>query len=183
MYVILGIGISNICVINKLKELKKNFIVVVNKKEISKANEYSDNVITFEYLKYLDFTKIKYAIKSPGIPYYNKHIRLLKKKNIKVINEIELSYILSKKIGKYIGVSGSVGKSSVVSLLYELVKSKYDNVLLAGNIGIPLISQVERINKDTIIILELSSFQLDDFNCMKLDIAILLNIFDKKLMI
>lgn len=181
MYIILGIGISNICVIENFKKMNKDFILVVEQHELVKASRYSDNILTFEKLKYLNFSKVKYAIKSPGIPYYNKYIKFLKNNNVKVINEIELTYLLTNKKGKYIGVSGSVGKSSVVSLLYELVKIKYDNVILAGNIGIPLISKMDKINKDTIIILELSSFQLDDFISLKLDIALLLNIFDNHL--
>ena len=181
MYIILGLGVSNKAVISKLKELNKDFIVVVNSNEIDEAIKYSDNIITFEKMKYLDFNKVKYVIKSPGIPYHNNYVKFLKSKHVKIINEIELTYILTNKIGRYIGISGSVGKSSVVSLLYELVKAKYNNVILAGNIGTPLITYFNNINKDTIIILELSSFQLDDFLNMKLDIALLLNIYDNHL--
>ena len=50
MYILLGIGISNLNVIEKLKEMKKDFILVVNSNEILKANKYSDDVITFEQL-------------------------------------------------------------------------------------------------------------------------------------
>ena len=181
MYIILGIGVSNKAVIDKLQELKKEFIVACKEEEISEAISYSFNVITYDKLKYLDLDKIKYAIKSPGIPYYNKHIRYLKSKHVKVINEIELTYILTNKKGKYIGVSGSVVKVSVVSLLFELVKAKTSNVILAGNIGIPLISYLNEINEETIIILEVSSFQLDDFVRIKLNIALLLNIYDNHL--
>lgn len=181
MYLIMGIGISNIAVIKKLKELSKEFIVVCKSDEVNEAIKYHNSVIDFEMIKYLNLDKIKYAIKSPGIPYYDKWVKYLKNKHKLIINEIELAYILSKKKGNYVGVSGSVGKSSVVSLLYELIKTKTNNVILAGNIGVPLISYLDDINEDTIIILEVSSFQLDDFMNMKFDISLLLNIYDNHL--
>lgn len=181
MYLILGLGISSIAVINKLKELNKKMIIVVNKEEIDRTRKYDELVVDYDNLRYLNLDKIKYCIKSPGIPYYHKSVIYLRKNNIKVINEIELAYILANKKGKYIGVTGSVGKSSVVSLLYELIKAKHDNVILAGNIGVPLISKIDEINNDTIIILEVSSFQIDDFISMKFHIALLLNIYDNHL--
>ena len=181
MYIILGLGVSSKAVINKLKEKNKDFIVVCNSKETKQAITLHENVINYYMLKYLNFSKIDYAIKSPGIPHYNKYIKLLKNNHVKIINEIELTYLLTHKVGLYIGVSGSVGKSSVVSLLYELIKVKHSNVILAGNIGDPLINYLDIINKDTIIILEVSSFQLDDFVDMKFDIGVLLNIYENHL--
>lgn len=181
MYIVMGLGISSKAVINKLKELKKEFILLVDSSEVSDAINYSDNVISYKMLKYLNLKRIKYVIKSPGIPYYNQYVKFLKSNHIKVINEIELTYLLTNKIGYYIGVSGSVGKSTTVSLLYHLIKAKKDNVILAGNIGKPLITYLDKIKKDTIIILEISSFQLDDFDKMKLNLAVLLNIYDNHL--
>ena len=181
MYLILGLGISNLAVVNKLKELNKKMIIAVNENEKVNAKETGISVIGFSEIQFLNLNKIKYVIKSPGIPYHNKYVKYLRKNNVKILNEIELTYYLSNKKGFYIGVTGSVGKSSVVSLLYELIKSKYQNVILAGNIGVPLITCLDKINKDTIIILEVSSFQLDDFIDIRFNIALLLNIYDNHL--
>lgn len=181
MYIIMGMGVSSKAVVKQLNRLNKEYIILVSNNELVKyKNEYK-NIVSYEFVKYLDLTKVKYVVKSPGIPYYNQYVKFFKSKHIPVINEIELTYILTRKVGKYIGVSGSVGKSSVVSLLYELVKQRSDNVILAGNIGDPLINYIDRINKDTIIILEVSSFQLDDFLSMKFHISLLLNIHDNHL--
>lgn len=181
MYLVMGLGASSKAIITKFKELKKEFIVLVKKEECKEASEYHDNVLCYEMIKYIDLKRIKYVIKSPGIPYYNQYVKYFKNNHIKVINEIELVYLLTNKIAKYIGVSGSVGKSSTVSLLYHLIKAKTDNVILAGNIGIPLINYIDKINENTIIILEVSSFQLDDFNKMRFNISLLLNIYDNHL--
>lgn len=181
MYIVLGLGISSKAVVKKLKELNKDYLIVLKKEEIKKYNNDYDNIISYEMIKYLDLSKVKYVIKSPGIPQYDKYIRYLKSKHVKIINEIEFTYLLTKKLGKYIAISGSVGKSSTVSLLYNLIKSKNDNVILAGNIGDPLINYLDKINKDTIIILEVSSFQLDDFQNIRFHYALLLNIYDNHL--
>jgi UDP-N-acetylmuramoylalanine--D-glutamate ligase len=181
VYLILGVGISNIAVIKKLSELNKKMVVACNESEIVKVSEYCKSIILYEDIKYLNLSRIKYVIKSPGIPYHNKYVIYLKRNGKTILNEIELTYLLSKRKGKYIGVTGSVGKSSVVSLLYSLIKCNNDNVILAGNIGVPLITYLDQINKDTIIILEVSSFQLDDFNNMRFNIALLLNIYDNHL--
>jgi len=181
MYLILGLGVSNLAVVKKLEELNKKMIIVVNKEEIKNYCDINQTIICFDDIKYLNLNKIKYVIKSPGIPYHNEYILYLRKNKLTILNEIELTYLLSKRKGKYIGVSGSVGKSSVVTLLYNLIRSKRDNVILAGNIGIPLITYLDKINKDTIIILEVSSFQLDDFITMRFNIALLLNIYDNHL--
>ena len=178
MYIIMGLGISSKAVINQLNRLKKEYIILVNEKELIKYVSEYKNMVSYEFIKFLDLSKVKYVVKSPGIPYYNQYVKYFKSKHIPVINEIELTYILTKKIGKYIAVSGSVGKSSVLTLLYKLIKQKYDNVILAGNIGDPLINYLDVINKDTIVILEVSSFHLDDFSSIKFNISLLLNIIN-----
>ena len=145
MYLLLGIGISNIAVINKFKELNIDFIVACKEEECKQAGEYSENVISYKMIKYINLDKIKFVIKSPGIPYHDKYLLYLKNKRIRIINEIELTYLLTSKKGIYIGVSGSVGKSSVVTLLYTQIRAITDNVILAGNIGDPLINYLDKI--------------------------------------
>ena len=98
MYILMGLGLSNKAVVNKLKEWNKKYVIVVKKEEITRYNQEYDNVIGYEMIKYLDLSKVSYVIKSPGIPYYNEYVKYFKRKHIKVINEIELTYILSKRM-------------------------------------------------------------------------------------
>ncbi len=109
---------------------------------------------------------------SPGIPTNNYWIKRAKKKGIKIINDIEIfcKYIKSS----IIAVTGTNGKSTVVSILYKICKSSGIKVSLGGNIGIPVLDLL-KYNSD-IYILELSSFQLEYVFSLKSLCSTILNI-------
>lgn len=176
---LLGAGTSTIECLKTLIKLNKKISICLNKEEINKIKEYKEwinEIIYFEDFYDIEFNKYDYIVRSPGLSILNEYIKYLKDNNIKLINEMELAYILSNKKGYYIGVTGSNGKSTTVSLLYECLRKQTNNVLLAGNIGTPLISLMDKINNYTIIILEMSSFQLEDMHELKFDIACILNL-------
>ena len=77
-----------------------------------------------------------------------------------VTSEIEMVVELCP--GKVIGVTGSDGKTTTTSLIYEIVKEKGYDCYLGGNIGIPLFTKIKDMTPETIVVLELSSFQLMD---------------------
>lgn len=176
---LLGAGTSTLECLKTLIKLNKRVSICLNKEEVNKILEYMsviEEVIYFEDFYNIDLKKYDYIVRSPGLSILNEYIKYLKDNSIKLINEMELAYILSNKKGYYIGVTGSNGKSTTVSLLYECLKKQTSNVLLAGNIGTPLISLIDKINNYTIIILEMSSFQLEDMHELKFDIACILNL-------
>lgn len=113
------------------------------------------------------------VVKSPGIPDKVPFIVQLKEKGIEVISEIEFAGRYTK--AKFIGITGSNGKTTTTMLTYHMLKKAGLNVGLAGNVGESLAKQVADDDKD-IYVLELSSFQLDGMYSFKVDIAILLNI-------
>ena len=79
-----------------------------------------------------------------------------------------------------IGVTGTKGKSTTVSLIYHTIKLFTDNVVLVGNIGVPAFDAIEYINENTLIVYELSAHQLEYINKAP-HIAILLNLFQEHL--
>ncbi len=109
---------------------------------------------------------------SPGIPNDNYWIKKAKKKGIKIINDIEIfcRYVKSP----IIAITGTNGKSTVVSILYEICKLSGVKVSLGGNIGIPVLDLL-KYNSD-IYILELSSFQLEYVVSLKSLCSTVLNI-------
>lgn len=114
------------------------------------------------------------AIKSPGIPNENMLIRLLKTKNIKIENEMDFA---SKFIsGDIISVTGTNGKSTVVSLINEIFSLTSTKCYLAGNIGYPLTQYISKVSKKDRVVVESSSFQLDDIFYHHPKIAVFLNI-------
>jgi len=177
-YLILGAGNTAIECIKTLVKLKKKVSICINKEELTKIKEYYvliEEVFVFDDFYKIDFTKYDYIVRSPGLSILNPHIKHLKDNNVNLINEMELAYLLANKKGYYIGVTGSNGKTTTVSLLYECIKKQTNNVILAGNIGTPLISMLDKINNYTFIILEMSSFQLEDMHELKFDIGCILN--------
>ncbi len=113
------------------------------------------------------------VIKSPGIPETVPLVRDIYAHNIPVISEIEFAgrYDSAKKIC----ITGSNGKTTTTTLIYELLKNAGLNVGLGGNIGQSYAYQVAT-QKHDIYVLELSSFQLDGMYEFKADIAVLMNI-------
>jgi UDP-N-acetylmuramoylalanine--D-glutamate ligase len=79
-----------------------------------------------------------------------------------------------------VGVTGTKGKSTTSTLIYNLLKRMYTNVLLVGNIGKPPLDYFHKIKKDTIIIFEMSAHQLELSNESP-NIAILLNLYEEHL--
>jgi len=109
------------------------------------------------------------VIKTPGI---NKNL-------IKIPYTTPTNVFFSKVIGKnlIIGITGSKGKSTTSSLIYYILRTAGKNVELLGNIGKPMLERLLRpVNKGTIFVLELSSFQLDDI-AFSPNIAVVTNLF------
>ena len=113
------------------------------------------------------------VIKSPGIPESAPLIKLLRKKGIRIISEIEFAgrYTNAKKIC----ITGSNGKTTTTSLIHHMMRKAGMNVGIAGNLGHSFAFQVATESYDYFV-LELSSFQLDGMFEFKADIAIMLNI-------
>ncbi len=118
-------------------------------------------------------------ILSPGVPRSIPLIQEAVKLGIPVTGEIELAYLLCQA-KKIIGITGTDGKSTTTSLIYELLKSER-KVMMGGNIGIPFISFVDKIDAQTYVLLELSSYQLEDIPYFKCDIAAVLNVAEDHL--
>ncbi len=113
------------------------------------------------------------VIKSPGIPESAPIIKLLRKKEVALISEIEFAgrYTNAKKIC----ITGSNGKTTTTSLIHHMMRKAGLNVGMAGNVGRSFALQVATEAYDYYV-LELSSFQLDGMYQFKADIAIMLNI-------
>jgi UDP-N-acetylmuramoylalanine--D-glutamate ligase len=113
------------------------------------------------------------VIKSPGIPESAPIIKLLRKKEIRIISEIEFAGRYTN--AKMICITGSNGKTTTTSLIHHMMRKAGLNVGMAGNVGRSFAMQVATEAFDYYV-LELSSFQLDGMYEFKADIAILLNI-------
>ena len=111
---------------------------------------------------------------SPGIPSNIPLLNQAEELGIPRFSEIEIAYWLTD--AKIVGVTGSNGKTTTVTLLGEMLKEDKKEYQLGGNIGIPFSGIVEKISSDGIIVLELSSFQLEWIEEFRPFVASVLNI-------
>ncbi|MGL9732725.1 MAG: Mur ligase family protein [Wolbachia sp.] len=121
--------------------------------------------------------EIKTLILSPGVPisYPTSHwiVKLARSVDCKIKSDIELFLETKTANQKIIGVTGTNGKSTTVSLIGQVLKSAGKKVAIGGNLGIPVLD----LERDAeIYVIEFSSFQLELMNEINVDIAVLLNI-------
>ncbi len=122
---------------------------------------------------------ITLIIISPGILHTIPIVEEAKRRNIKIIGEIEFAYNFIPN-RNYIAVTGTDGKTTTVTLIHEIIKS-YKKARLLGNVGNTFSKEIETIEPDEDIILELSSFQLETVEKFHAHIAAILNIAEDHL--
>lgn len=130
-------------------------------------------VLGEDYFRDIDYFDI--VLKTPGISL--KDFDISKFEN-KITSQLEL---LLEFVPCYtIGVTGTKGKSTTSSLIYQMIKDQGKDVMLLGNIGEPIFNDIDDMKKDTILVLELSSHALE-FVKKSPNIAILLDIYEEHL--
>lgn len=116
------------------------------------------------------------VVKNPGIPYSNIIVKDAVKRGIPVWTEVELAYLISES--PMIGITGSNGKTTTTTLLFNILNEGKKQPLIAGNIGTVACGVAEEATADNVIVTELSSFQLMGTNVFKPHIAIWTNLFE-----
>ena len=166
--------------VSKLLAHYNNEIILVDKKEQEKEKikELEDlNIKVYideDASKYLDET-FDYVIKNPGISNEHELVKKAENLGISVINEIEVAYHFLPKV-KLICVTGSNGKTTTTTIIYNMIKRYTNNVHMCGNMGIPLSKMIKDIKDNDILVMEISSQQLNNFKDFKPDIAVLTNL-------
>ena len=174
--VILGAGESGVGAALLAKKQEWNvFVSDAGKIKADYKKELDNNQIEWEENTHSTdrIFQAELIVKSPGIPETNDLMRALRKKQVKIISEIEFAGYYTR--GKSICVTGSNGKTTTTMLTHHILKKAGWDVGLAGNVGKSFAKQVAEGDHDWYV-LELSSFQLDDMFEFKADIGILTNI-------
>ncbi len=115
-----------------------------------------------EAVELLDKEKIEFIVKSPGIPWKVELLVKAKDKKIKIISEIDLAYKYMDKNIKVISFTGTNGKTTTATKMYELLEYAGKKVKLAGNAGFSFAKLVADEEDLEYIVLELSSYQLEN---------------------
>ena len=164
-FLIYGYGKTGFATCNYLKKNNKIFIYDDNKK-------VKRFFISFKKIQLKEFD---YIVLSPGIDINKcKLKRYLKKNKKKIITDLDIFYLKNPNNLK-ITITGTNGKSTTAKLLYNILKDQNKEVMLAGNIGTPILSK-SNIKPNTIFVIEASSYQIDYSQYFKTDYAFILNI-------
>jgi UDP-N-acetylmuramoylalanine--D-glutamate ligase len=120
------------------------------------------------------FLRQDLIVVSPGVPWDMPQLESARQRQIPVVPEIELaSWFLQ---GSLLGITGSNGKTTTTSLLGQMLVSSGFPTFVGGNIGVPLISAVEQAQSNSLLVTELSSFQLEAIRSFRPHVAVLLNL-------
>jgi UDP-N-acetylmuramoyl-L-alanine--D-glutamate ligase len=121
-----------------------------------------------------DIRDIRICVMSPGISLETDFVKLLMDNRVQLWSEIQLAYFVAK--GRLMAITGTNGKTTTTALLGEIMKRKYENCFVAGNIGIPYTQVALHTDDKSMTVLEVSSFQLETIIDFKPNVSAILNI-------
>ena len=175
---IIGLGVSNKPLIDYLYKLDAKIMVFDNRLQ----DKIDEDIWTL-----INNLNIPYSLGESYLSELNGFDYIFRSPSCRpdlpeIIKELERGAILTSEIEqvlkltpcKTVGITGSDGKTTTTSLIYEILKRKY-NCFLGGNIGAPLFARINEMKPEDIVVLELSSFQLMNME-LSTNIAVVTNI-------
>ena len=173
-FAVYGLGVTGRSVINYFNKngFKKYIIWDDDHKILKKTTGEKFNIIRKKFLKLINF--VDYIVLSPGVNIKKAKLKntLLKNKK-KIITDLDLFYFINPNLSTVM-VTGTNGKSTTCKIIEHVLKKNKINTKLGGNIGSPILNL--NFNKNPLVIIEASSFQLAYSSFVKPDYALLLNI-------
>ena len=174
---ILGFGLEGKSTYKFIRKYSEQFLTILDQKDYSEDPLIKgDNNVEVIYKNYLDdLDKYDVIIKAPGVVL--KDIDISKFED-KITSQLEL---LLEFFGKnIIGITGTKGKSTTSTLIYEIFKNQGYDTYLLGNIGTPIFDLIDKFTSDSILVIEMSALQLE-FVKHSPHIGIILNLFEEHL--
>lgn len=146
---------ANLWIVDKRKkeDLDQDFVARVEALDVTfvSGENYLAELATFDAI-----------VRSPGVKRYLPELVAAEKAGVVITSQTKLFFDFCPC--PIIGVTGTKGKGTTSSLIYEMLKADGRDVHIGGNIGIPSLSFVDKLVKDSWVVLELSSFQLEDLH-------------------
>lgn len=177
---IIGLGVSNLPLLDYFYNLDSKISVFDNRKKeeldkelISKLDEYGIDYYGGENnLEHLVGYNI--IFRSPSLMPYKAELKAEEQRGAIITSEIEM--VLKLTPSNVIGITGTEGKTTTTSIVYEIIKQAGYRCFLGGNIGKPIFTEIENMRPEDVIVLELSSFQLTSMDVSP-QISVVTNIF------
>ncbi len=173
----LGIGVSNTPLIMNFLE-KGARVYACDRRSREQIGELADKLETAgAELKlgegYLENLEVDIIFRTPGMSFYLPELTAARKKGIAVTSEMEVFFDLCP--ATIFAVTGSDGKTTTTTLIAEMLKAQGKTVHVGGNIGNPLLPEIDKISPDDFVVVELSSFQLISMRKSP-DVAVVTNV-------
>lgn len=164
---IMGFGVTGKTALKFLKEFPCKIYVYDSNQDIHKLNIEEDFII----FKEEDLGDIDLIVKSPGIYPFHELLEKAREKNIEIISDIELSY-RNLKTENVIAVTGTNGKTTTTTILGDILR-RVAKTYVVGNIGRGILEITKEASDDDYVVIEASSFQLEDTIKFKPHIGVL----------
>lgn len=146
--------------VSKLLKKQGYHVVLTDMKKVDRDGLDGIKIYDEGHPDFLKEKEYAFIVKNPGIPYSAPFVRYFVEKGVPIYTEIEFAYSVAKEF-KFGAITGTDGKTTITTLLYEMLKEKDPSAQVAGNIGIPLSEIVlEHAGESLDVALELSNFQL-----------------------
>ncbi|WP_160687979.1 UDP-N-acetylmuramoyl-L-alanine--D-glutamate ligase [Clostridium sp. C2-6-12] len=152
-----------------------------NSEQIHELQSIGVKIVTGSHPDNLFDNTFEMIVKNPGISNDHEYIKKAIKLNIPVINEMELAFKYFCKGITIIGVTGTNGKTTTTTLIYEFLKNAFKSAFLMGNIGYPACSFVSKLKDGDIAVMEVSDHQLCNVIDFKTNISVLTNLSEAHL--
>lgn len=175
---VIGTGKSGVAASNLLVKQGANVILFDGNSELDKA-KIQDKVdekveVVLGSLTSEQEEKVDLLVPSPGVPIDSPMVESFRSKDIPILGEIELAYQFAK--GRVAAITGTNGKTTTTSLVGEIMKAYYESVFVVGNIGNPYTDVALDTKEDTVVVAEISSFQLETIDEFHPAVSAILNI-------
>lgn len=164
---VLGLGEENVSLVKYLVNQNAE-VVICDKKSKEELGDYYNKIkdlpVQFRlgphYLDGLEDFKI--VFRTPGLPYLDLKIQKAKEQGVEISSQTKLFFQMCPS--PIIGITGTKGKGTTTALIGNILKESTKEVFVGGNIGNPPIEFIKRLTPESIVVLELSSFQLQDLD-------------------
>jgi len=154
-------------------------VIVTDLKKEEDFGEILNERPDFSYIfgrepEFYEIKDIDLIVVSPGVPLDKPFLQKAKENGIEIISEVELAYRFCK--APIVAITGTNGKTTTTTWTGEMIKNSGRKCFVVGNIGYPIIDVVDMADEDSVVVAEISSFQLESSIYFKPKVAVILNI-------
>lgn len=177
---IIGLGVSNVPLLEYFYNLNARISAFDNRKKEELPEDILEKIEKYNVKYYGGENNLKDLIgfdiifRSPIVMPYKPELRKEAERGAIITSEIEMVVKLTPS--KVIGITGTEGKTTTSSIIYEIIKKAGYKCFLGGNIGKPIFTSIKDMKPEDIVILEMSSFQLTNMEVSP-EISVVTNIF------